>query len=176
MKFELHPVLWKAIAAFVQLCLRRDDEGKEGDDDEGGGSSTKIAAGGVTQFAKSPLLQLAALLQATPDHFSFGADASPPPAAAAGASADERKETALIGRCKQLVVAMRHMEPALTDWSQYVELLTTDEEVQPHAPQKPPSACCCARARTSVLACLRAPSSVRAPAPPRSQPLAGSRL
>ena len=138
MNSELQPNVWKALASFLQLCLREglpDEESGDAMDDDGrnaGGGKGKgsekggkeaFAAGGVSRLAKSPLVQLATLLLRTgggTDAFAFTGDGAPP---SSGASADggakslERAEAGLVARCKQMVVAMRGMEPALTDWA-----------------------------------------------------------
>ena len=104
MHLDLQPQVWKALGSFVQLCIR--DEVRGDESGEGGA----IAEGGASRLANTPLVQLATLL---------GAGLSLGGTGAAGAAA-ERAEAALVARCKQMVGAMRHVEPALTEWSAYV--------------------------------------------------------
>ena len=83
MKHEPQPILWKAIAAFLQICVRKHDGSADADADadEAGGAPAgpSIASGGAARLAKSPLVQLANLIGLTPSTFTFGVDASPLP-------------------------------------------------------------------------------------------------
>lgn len=75
-----------------------------------------IAVGGVARLAKSPIVQLASLLLADQEQ-----NAGP-------TCTDAHNEARLVARCEQVVRAMQSTEPALTDWSAYVDVLTAEDE------------------------------------------------
>ena len=95
--------LWRALAPLLQRYVSR------ATDEAGGGASAKakisrLAASdsGLAGHAKSPLLQLALLI------------------------VGHAKEAERPDYCERLVGAMRPIEPLLSDWAAYAELLLAD--------------------------------------------------
>ena len=134
MTTDLQPALWKALAAFLQLHLHvkknAADDAPDSPDKSGGGGA--IAAGGISRLTNSPLVQLATLLRATPEDYDANAGTSEVPKAGEGsAGEDEKREKDLDDRCTRMVGAMKTMEPSLTDWPAYVELVRPSSNPSP---------------------------------------------
>ena len=132
-----HPTIWKALGPLLQMHLNEGTLGADNYINEEGGAPVLspaanleyLTAGGVARFARSPLVQLASLLLHDLDADRNRQWATQDPSLQL---ADLREhEEHMRTRCKQLFRAMGPIEKALTDWTAYVDVLTTDEELEP---------------------------------------------
>ena len=83
-----------------------------------------VAAGDFSRLSKAPLVQLATLLLAANDNAGDDDDVTAvadSAADAAGGASDSaaRADERLARKCRQLVGAMRSLEPSLTDWGMF---------------------------------------------------------
>lgn len=145
---NLQPAQWNAIAALLQLQLRiMSRRGGAADANNGLGANsgldksvspdsntTAISEGSASHLSSSPLVQLAILLRASRDY-----DTGPYPSKQPGGltvpvsepigALDLDQDDVLDSLCKEVVEAMRAIEPAITDWPSYAKLLTANAEL-----------------------------------------------
>lgn len=141
---NLQPALRNAIAALLQLQLRiMSRRGGAADANNGLGAksgldnsvspdnsnTTAISEGSASHLSFSPLVQLAVLLRASRDYDTGPYPSKQPGGLTLRGSLDLDQDDVLDSLCKEVVGAMRAIEPAVTDWPSYAKLLTANAGV-----------------------------------------------
>ena len=117
----------KALGPLLQLHVQPPTTLAASADVDGSGAhpTSTLAAGSSTRLSKSPLVQIAVLLL----HDDEERHQSTQCGEEGSEAAVLRREARIARRCKQAVRAMRPVEPALTDWSAYLDVLTADDDL-----------------------------------------------
>lgn len=126
---EIAPSLWNAISALLKLFViasngagvaatPRSSPNRNGSVGHGCGECTRLSTGesiivgNISRLSRAPLVQLALFLRSTNRDATCHHDGS--------------CDVGLTARSRQIVSAMLIMEPTITDWGAYVDILTSD--------------------------------------------------